>query len=52
MLFPLGILIASALRHPLDATVLLAHLLAFPAPALAFVRQAQWLLHDLIQSKR
>jgi 4-hydroxybenzoate polyprenyltransferase len=52
VLFPLGTLIASALRHPLDATVLLVHLLAFPAPALSFARQARWLLHDLVQSKR
>jgi 4-hydroxybenzoate polyprenyltransferase len=52
VLFPLCILIASALRHPLDAAVLAAHLLAFPAPALTLARQTRWLLRDLVQSRR
>ena len=52
VLFPLGILIASARGHPIDWAVLAAHLLAFPAPALLFARQAQELLRDLVQSWR
>ncbi len=52
LLFPLAILIASALRHPLDAAVLAAHLLMFPLPALSFAREAPRLLRDLAQSTR
>jgi 4-hydroxybenzoate polyprenyltransferase len=45
-LFPLGILISSALRHPADALIIAAHLLAFLGPAWWFAVQTSWLARD------
>jgi hypothetical protein len=50
LLFPLGILLSSALRHPADWVVMLAHVLVFPAPAVSVATQAYRLLRDLAQS--
>ena len=51
-LFPLSILLASVVRHPVDAAVALAHLLAFPGPAVWFVTQTYWLMRDAVHSRR
>jgi hypothetical protein len=52
LLLPVAALIASTLRHPIDATVLVAHLLAFRAPAMSFARQVRVSLRVLAQSIR
>lgn len=52
LLFPLSILIASALRHPIDAAVGVAHLFVFPGPAIWLAMQSSWLARDAIQSHR
>jgi 1,4-dihydroxy-2-naphthoate octaprenyltransferase len=52
LLFPLGILLSSALRHPADWAVLIAHLLVFPTPAVSVALQAYRLMRELAQSKR
>lgn len=52
LLFPLGILLSSALRHPADWAVLIAHLLVFPGPAVSVAREASRLVRDIAQSKR
>lgn len=49
VLFPLGILISSMLRHPVDGAVLVAHLLLFPGPAIWFAMQANCLARDALQ---
>ena len=46
LLFPLGILISLALRHPMDGAVIVAHLVMFPGPAIWFVTQIYWLARD------
>ena len=51
LLFALGVLIACALRHPADWAVLLAQLLVFPRPAVAFVSETRLLLRDILPSK-
>src|SRR5262249_22065842 len=50
-LFPLGILLSSAARHPIDAVVVVAHLLAFPGPAVWFALQTQALARDAVRHK-
>ena len=52
LLFALGVLISCALRHPADWAVLLAQLLFFPRPAVAFMSETGRLLRDVVQSKR
>jgi hypothetical protein len=52
LLFPLGILMSSALRHPVDAAVAVAHLLVFPGPAIWLAMQTYWLACDAVHSKR
>jgi 1,4-dihydroxy-2-naphthoate octaprenyltransferase len=52
LLFPLGILLSCALRYPVDWTVLIAHQLVFPAPAVAFINETWRLLRELAQSKK
>jgi hypothetical protein len=52
LLLPVAILMSSALHHPLDCAVLVAHLLVFPVPAVTLARQAPQLLRDLVQSNR
>lgn len=52
LLFPLSILISSALRHPIDAAVGVAHLLVFPGPAIWLAKQSSWLARDTIYSHR
>jgi 1,4-dihydroxy-2-naphthoate octaprenyltransferase len=51
-LFPLGILLSLAARHPIDAAFVVAHLLGFPRPAVWFVTQIRWLMRDLAYSMR
>jgi hypothetical protein len=51
-LFPLGILLSSALRHPIDAVIVAAHLLAFPGPATWFAMQTYALARDVVYSMR
>jgi hypothetical protein len=52
LLLPLGILISSALRYPVDTVVLIAHLLVFPGPAISLAMQTYWLARDAVHSKR
>jgi hypothetical protein len=52
LLFALGILLACALRYPADWTVLIAHLLVFPAPAVEFMNETRRMLRELAQSNR
>jgi hypothetical protein len=52
LLFPLGILLSSALRHPADWAVMLAHVLVFPAPGVSVATQAYRLLRELAQSSK
>jgi hypothetical protein len=52
LLFPLSVLISSALHHPVDAAVGVAHLLVFPGPAIYFAMQTYWLVRDAVHSKR
>lgn len=51
-LFPLGILLSSAVRHPIDAAVVFAHLFLFHGPARGFATQTYWLARDVVGSKR
>jgi 4-hydroxybenzoate polyprenyltransferase len=51
-LFPLGILLSSSLRHPIDAMVVVAHLLAFPGPAVRFAMQTHALARDAVRPRR
>ena len=51
-LFPLGILLSSALRYPIDGAILFAHLLLFPGPAVWFTLQTYWLARDVVHSRR
>jgi hypothetical protein len=50
--FPLGILTACALLHPVDWAVLFVHLLIFPKPAIWVVSEVRRLLRDLIARSR
>lgn len=52
LLFPLGILIASALQHPVDWALVPIHLLLFPVTAVSFARQVFGLARDLFHSNR
>jgi 4-hydroxybenzoate polyprenyltransferase len=52
LLFPLAILIASALRHPPDWVLVPVHLLLFPAAALSLARQVFGLARDLVHPSR
>jgi 4-hydroxybenzoate polyprenyltransferase len=52
LLFPLGILIASALRYPLDWVLVCVHLLLFPTAAVSFGRQLFGLARDLVHLSR
>ena len=52
ILFPLGILLSSATRHPIDALVVAAHLLAFPGPAVWFALQTYALARDAVYAVR
>jgi 4-hydroxybenzoate polyprenyltransferase len=52
LLLPLGILISSALRQPIDSAVLAVHLLLFPGPAIGFAMQASWLARDVSHARR
>lgn len=49
LLFPLAILLSSALRASADWAVLIVHLLVFPGPGVAFVQEARVLLRDLVR---
>jgi 4-hydroxybenzoate polyprenyltransferase len=51
-LFPLGILLASAARNPIDVAVVLAHLFAFPGPMIWFAMNTYGLVRDAVHSKR
>jgi UbiA prenyltransferase family len=52
LLFPLSILLSSAARHPIDAVVVAAHLLAFPGPAVSFALQTYALARDALYDLR
>jgi 4-hydroxybenzoate polyprenyltransferase len=52
VLLPLSLLLSSTLRHPIDAAVIVAHLVAFPGPGLSFATQAYWLARDVFHSRR
>jgi 4-hydroxybenzoate polyprenyltransferase len=51
-LFPLAVLVTSALLHPTDWLVLMAHSLLFPGPAISFMSDIWWLSHNLIAHLR
>lgn len=52
LLFPLGILLSSALRYPVDGVVLVAHLLLFPGPTIWFAMQTYGLTRDIFHLMR
>jgi 4-hydroxybenzoate polyprenyltransferase len=51
-LFPLGLLLSSALLFPEDWAVLIVHLMVFRLPAVSIVRQMRQLLRDLAQAQK
>jgi hypothetical protein len=51
-LFPLGLLLSSALLFPEDWAVLIVHLIVFRLPAVSIVRQMRQLLRDLAQAQK
>jgi hypothetical protein len=50
VLFPLGMLLACALRNPIDWTIVIAHCLVFSQLAMSFVREARQLCQPALGS--
>jgi hypothetical protein len=50
LLFPLGILLSSAFQYPADWSVLIVHLIAFPQPAISFIRETLLLAQSSLSS--
>jgi 4-hydroxybenzoate polyprenyltransferase len=52
LLFPLGLLLSSALQYSVDWAIVIAHLTIFQQPTVSFIRDMRLLLLDIIQAKR
>jgi hypothetical protein len=52
LLFPLGLLLSSALQCPADWMALIAHLIIFRHPAISLLRETRGLLLDVTHAKR